>query len=171
MIASNDAFLNLRKTIQTLSVKDNNIQNMALERLFLSYQYPGLEKRDGKDLLLVLWKIDTLGDSSTWSIFRADETYFLRKIKLQNKNPYHLMDPDTFGSERSISEENALNFIGSLSKPSSELDESKRIIIDGINCGIISSNINIDWWYQTSQTFAQLDTWFTDTVQKFDSMF
>lgn len=171
MIASNDTFLNLRETIQTLSVKDNNSQNMALERLFLSYKYPGLERREVKDLLLVLWKMDTLGDSSTWSIYRADETHFLRKIKLQNKNPYHLMAPDTFGSERTISNENAFNFIGSLPKSSLALDESKRLVIDGVKCGIISSNMNIDWWYQASQTFTHFDNWFAETLQKFDSMF
>lgn len=169
MIASNDTFLKLRKTIETLSIKDNSTQNMALDRLFLSYEYPGLEKREVKDLLLLLWKIDTLSDSSTWSLFQSNGIYFLRKIKLQNRNLYHLLEPDTFGSEKYITNENALKLINSLPTSVPELDESKELIIDGIKCGIISSNINVEWWHKTSQTISPIESWIIDTVGKFDS--
>ncbi len=170
MIASNDTFLNLSKTIEALSIKDNIAQNTALNRLFLSYEYPGLEKREVKDLLLLLWEIDTLGVSSTWSLFHADGMHFLRKIKLQNRKLYHLLDPDTFGSEKSISNEIALKLMSSLPNSSMELDESKGLIIDGIKCGIISSSFHAQWWHKTSHPISLIESWFIDALRKFDSL-
>lgn len=171
MITSNDTFLNLRKIIESMCVKDNPNHKLALERLFLSYQYPGLENRAIKDLILVLWKMDTLGDSSTWSLFHVDEMYFLRRIKLKNKNPYHLLTPDSFGSESSLSNESALKLINSLPKPLPRLNTSDDIVIDGIKCGIISNDINVEWYYKLSQSVKLLESWFKKSVFKFDSLF
>lgn len=167
MIICNKILLNLHNIINSLYTKNNLIRNRILEDLFYSHQYPGLEKKDIRDLILVLWKIDTRGDSITWSLFHTKGKYFLRKIKLQKITSYPMLTPNIFGSEKNIATEKVFEIVNSIPKISQKLQKPNYITIDGIKFGIISKKINIEWW---DQSCLPLDIWFNQTIQIYSNL-
>lgn len=110
----------------------------ALKLLFNPEDYPGLRVIYDKNIILQIWKNDSLGDFCTWTLYLEGTTYVLRSVIWKQRFEYKLIKPITYAADTIICSplsEELINLVQkTMSIQGAEIDNI--LMIDGIHWGI-----------------------------------
>ncbi len=155
---------------------------MAYRLLEYPEDYPGLIERAEMDRKLLLFRYPAFEASTSWSLFKTDETFWIRRIewaRFQRDRsqwvPVQTAEPFTFGCETSCSEEFAEKILSSLSAIEfCPFKQPALIGIDGTIHGIKTGNrwlsCSLRWWDLPTDDWKPLAQWFEKSVNKFEKI-
>lgn len=139
--------------------------------------YPGLLARRKFDRKLLLFRYPSFDVSTSWSLFRTDKEFWVRRIEWDRSKwfPSEDAEPYTYGCEVSCSTELSANILSSLSSIKiSPFEQPGLIGLDGIIHGIETGNhwlsCTLRWWYLPKDDWRPLAQWFEKTVSSFEQI-
>jgi hypothetical protein len=140
-------------------------------------EYPGLLVRREVDRKLLLFRYPSFEINTSWSLFKTDKAFWIRRIEWDRSKwfPSEDAEPFTFGCEISCSSDFAENILSSLSSIEfCPLQQPTLYGIDGTIHGIKTGNhwlsCTLRWWYLPADDWKPLAQWFETTVKMFEQV-
>ena len=147
----------------------------AIQLLENPENYPMLLTRCRFDRKILLFCYPSFEPSTSWSLFKTDKNYFLRRVEWDGKKSLSSQnsEPFTVGCEVIFSTETAEEILLSLSLIEfCPFKQPELIGVDGTVCGITVGNdwlsCSLRWWYLPSDDWKSLVDWFGQTVSLFE---
>lgn len=150
-------------------------ENKALNLLFHSVNYPGMAKKEAKNVKLILWRNNNLKEYATWTFIETGECCIVRRVIWKQRTDYNLNEPEIFCADAIISKDMLSRINNSFERLNLDkiiiAESMKKIIIDGIECGIIFKNKNLKWDNPSQPTFYELSDLHKNTINTLEMMY
>ena len=145
----------------------------AIQLLFHPESYPGMSTRNATDIKLLLWRNNSLGDYTSWTLIQAGDRCIVRRVVWNQRSTYHLNEPETYCADALIENMQMHDILISLHTclDKNAINESNQLMIDGVLRGFIYQNIKREWSQITAVNNTEIDIWHKDTTDYLESLF